>query len=280
MTRTASRYRPSFAKRFPAASSSPAVWTGVSTAFRMRTGSGWSRARLAGLDPLSHEGRLMHRYFFAGASEARARQAGPRDAAGRARRSTRASAARSWSPGCTTTSRSGTARPGATTSRRSKGVRRMLPNVLRPNATDHVPVLADEVREPSPSSRGRPSSTPPSAPAAMPSCSPPTCAASGKLIAIDRDPSVRPYFDRLREAHGRPGALPARRVLDRARAAGRRTACRPTRSCFDLGVSSMQIDRPERGFSYATDAPLDMRMDPASEPSARELVNEARASAS
>ena len=46
---------------------------------------------------------------------------------------------------------------------------------------------------------------------------------------------------------------------------------------FDLGVSSMQIYRPERGFSYAVDAPLDMRMDPTEEYSAGDLVNEASA---
>ena len=149
----------------------------------------------------------------------------------------------------------------------------MLPNVLRPSATDHTPVLADEVRE---LLAVRPGET-------VVDC---TFGAGGhaallaadmhgrgKYIAIDRDPSVRPYFDRFKKRAGLDGRfLRGDFAVVLQQLAG--NGVRADASLLDLGVSSMQLDRPERGFSYAVDAPLDMRMDPSAPVSARELVNE------
>jgi 16S rRNA (cytosine1402-N4)-methyltransferase len=149
----------------------------------------------------------------------------------------------------------------------------MLPNVLRTNAADHVPVLADEVRE---LLEVQPGETVVDATFGAGGHSRllvEDLAGSGKLIAVDRDPTVRPYFDRVKAAargvqmrffRGDYAA-----VLSQLGANG----VKADAVLLDLGLSSMQVDRPERGFSYATDAPLDMRMDPSAEPSAADIVN-------
>jgi len=96
----------------------------------------------------------------------------------------------------------------------------------------------------------------------------------GKLIAIDRDPSVRTYFDRFKAAT----SVQARLLRGEFSIVLGQLAANDVQAdaiLLDLGVSSMQLDRPERGFSYAADAPLDMRMDSSAELSARELVNQA-----
>ena len=150
----------------------------------------------------------------------------------------------------------------------------MLPNALQPNATDHVPVLAAEVRE---LLAVRPGETVVDATfgagghAALLAAD---LKGRGRFVAIDRDPSVRPYFERFRRRAG----VQARLLRGDFAVVLEQLAGNDMRAdaiLLDLGVSSMQLDRPERGFSYAVDAPLDMRMDPSSEPSARDLVNEA-----
>jgi len=152
----------------------------------------------------------------------------------------------------------------------------MLPNALQPNATDHVPVLADEVRELLAVRPGETAVDTTFGAGGHASLLAADLRGEGKLIAIDRDPSVRPYFESFRRRAGVQARLlhgDFADVLERLAQNG----VRADAILFDLGVSSMQIDRPERGFSYAVDAPLDMRMDPSEDYSARDLVNEASA---
>ena len=148
----------------------------------------------------------------------------------------------------------------------------MLPNVLQPRATDHVPVLADEVRE---ALAVRPGETVVDATfgaGGHASLLAADLRGSGKLIAIDKDPTARTYFERFERTAGVNVRL-LRGDFGVVLAQLAENGVRADAILLDLGVSSMQLDRPERGFSYAADAPLDMRMDPTQELTARELVN-------
>ncbi len=93
------------------------------------------------------------------------------------------------------------------------------------------------------------------------------------LVGLDRDPEalessrsrLAPYRTRVHLVHAVYDAMPAVLAdLGRPRVDG---------VLFDLGVSSLQLDDARRGFAYAQDAPLDMRMDPEDPLTAAEVVN-------
>jgi 16S rRNA (cytosine1402-N4)-methyltransferase len=94
----------------------------------------------------------------------------------------------------------------------------------------------------------------------------------GELIAIDRDPAAEERFAELAAdvaCRTRFIHAPFAEALEELRDEG----VRADLVYLDLGMSSMQVDTRERGFSYSYDAPLDMRMDPSQELTAREIVN-------
>ncbi len=90
----------------------------------------------------------------------------------------------------------------------------------------------------------------------------------GRLIGVDRDPEA------LERASARLSRFGQRFVGIRARFSQVPVESRVDGFLYDLGVSSMQLERPERGFSYRQPGPLDMRMDPEGQ-SAADLVNSA-----
>src|SRR5438874_318603 len=149
----------------------------------------------------------------------------------------------------------------------------MLPNASR-NATDHVPVLAEEVRELLAVKPGETVVDATFGAGGHASLLAGDLGGRGKLIAIDRDPGARSYFDRFAKRAGVQTRFLRGEfslVLEQLAQNGAEADA----VLLDLGVSSMQIDRPERGFSYAVDAPLDMRMDPSADVTAAGIVNEA-----
>jgi 16S rRNA (cytosine1402-N4)-methyltransferase len=95
----------------------------------------------------------------------------------------------------------------------------------------------------------------------------------GTLVCIDRDPAAEARFEAF------AAEAPCQtRLLGVDFAAGLRTmrgeGIHPDMVYMDLGMSSMQVDAWERGFSYSYDAPLDMRMDTRQQLSAADIVNE------
>lgn len=94
-----------------------------------------------------------------------------------------------------------------------------------------------------------------------------------RLVGIDRDPAaiaaasrrLAPFDGRFTAVRGNFADMPA--LLSGLGVAG------VTGILLDLGVSSYQFDEPSRGFSYQHEAPLDMRMDPAQELSAADVIN-------
>jgi 16S rRNA (cytosine1402-N4)-methyltransferase len=96
---------------------------------------------------------------------------------------------------------------------------------------------------------------------------------TGTLVCIDRDPAAERRFDELAAE-----VACETRFLRMDYADGLALLADEGQDAdiayLDLGVSSMQVDARERGFSYSYDAPLDMRMDPGQELDARAVVNE------
>ena len=95
----------------------------------------------------------------------------------------------------------------------------------------------------------------------------------GTLVCIDRDPAAQRHFDELAAEVACETRFLRMDYADGLALLAEEGVAADV-AYLDLGVSSMQVDARERGFSYSYDAPLDMRMDPGQQLDARAVVNE------
>jgi 16S rRNA (cytosine1402-N4)-methyltransferase len=98
-------------------------------------------------------------------------------------------------------------------------------------------------------------------------------APSGKLLALDADPKALHQARQKLESFGDHVVFVQARHSDLAIVARQHGFERVDGILLDLGVSSLQLDDPQRGFSFQADGPLDMRMGPGMERTAAEIVN-------
>ncbi len=93
------------------------------------------------------------------------------------------------------------------------------------------------------------------------------------LLAIDQDPEALLLAATRLESFGERVRLRRARHTELCRLVRKERIGRLQGVLFDLGVCSLHLDRPRRGFSFLDDGPLDMRMDPDRERSAADIVN-------
>jgi 16S rRNA (cytosine1402-N4)-methyltransferase len=93
------------------------------------------------------------------------------------------------------------------------------------------------------------------------------------IVGIDRDPEA--LDEASRSLAGAPVELVQARFDEIGEVLDDLGVARPAGVLYDLGISSMHVDRAERGFSYRQEGPLDMRMDPGASRTAAEIVNRA-----
>jgi 16S rRNA (cytosine1402-N4)-methyltransferase len=94
-----------------------------------------------------------------------------------------------------------------------------------------------------------------------------------RVLAIDRDPAALEHARERLARFGERARIVRARHGELARVLEEQGLSRASGVLLDLGVSSLQLDLPERGFSFQADGPLDMRMDPALDRTAAEIVN-------